>query len=463
MTIILEPNSFILNTLGQQKNIDRNFYRKFTYTFLLKKENKFLFYNMLTREMLSLTEDEYMSVFTNEYNNTTFYEYLIQNWFLVPENTDDKKVVEQLRTILSLIENNNKKSFDFFMILPTTDCNARCFYCYEANIEKKKMSTKTAKDVITFIANKSNNKKINISWFGGEPLYNIEAIDIISLGLRERNIDFSSTMISNGYLFSQETILRAKNQWNLTTVQITLDGTEEVYNRCKNYIYSNGRSPYKVVINNIKSIISMGIFVSIRLNLDTHNFEDLKILIEELHSTLGDNSNYGIYVHLLFEDSGNLKLNYNQKEKELRFGQLFELEDIIKEKGLFARKKLSNKPKTHMCMADDDSSIIILPDGKLSKCEHSLYKETVGNIYDDALDSKIISTWKKRIPELEKCKFCPIYPDCIKLNKCINEERTCEDLQQSAAIKNFEYIIWNKFVDKTENNRDRKIGEDSFC
>ena len=72
---------------------------------------------MLTREMLSLTEDEYMSVFTNEYNNTTFYEYLIQNWFLVPENTDDKKVVEQLRTILSLIENNNTKSFDFFMIL----------------------------------------------------------------------------------------------------------------------------------------------------------------------------------------------------------------------------------------------------------------------------------------------------------------------------------------------------------
>ena len=43
-------------------------------------------------------------------------------------------------------------------------------------------------------------------------------------------------MISNGYLFSEEIIDRAARLWELRNVQITLDGTEKVYNETKAYI-----------------------------------------------------------------------------------------------------------------------------------------------------------------------------------------------------------------------------------
>ena len=61
-------------------------------------------------------------------------------------------------------------------------------------------------------------------------------------------------MISNGYLFDDTIIEKSVNDWNLNSVQVTLDGTEEVYNKIKSYICHDLISPFMRVIENIEKI-----------------------------------------------------------------------------------------------------------------------------------------------------------------------------------------------------------------
>ena len=66
---------------------------------------------------------------------------------------------------------------------------------------------------------------------------------------------------------------------NLSNVQITLDGTEETYNKTKRFIYKDDPSPFKTVIYNIHNLLFNNISVTIRLNVDNNNADDIEKLL----------------------------------------------------------------------------------------------------------------------------------------------------------------------------------------
>ncbi len=126
-------------------------------------------------------------------------------------------------------------------------------------------------------------------------------IDRITGRLKEAGKEFRSTAVSNGYLFNDENVEKAVRDWNLRKVQITLDGTEEVYNRAKAFIYREG-SPYRVVMDNIGRLLKAGIRVNVRLNIDRYNAEDLLDLADELRDAFGGEKLFGVYSFPLFEE-----------------------------------------------------------------------------------------------------------------------------------------------------------------
>ncbi|MEI3172875.1 MAG: radical SAM protein [Lachnospiraceae bacterium] len=130
-----------------------------------------------------------------------------------------------------------------YTIFTTTDCNARCFYCYEMGRSRIPMSDETAHKAAAYIAAHCGGEKVHLHWFGGEPLFNKQVIDIICTDLAEKGIVYESMIISNGYLFDGATVEQAVSHWKLKNVQITLDGTEEIYNRSKAFIYKDGTKP----------------------------------------------------------------------------------------------------------------------------------------------------------------------------------------------------------------------------
>jgi sulfatase maturation enzyme AslB (radical SAM superfamily) len=95
------------------------------------------------------------------------------------------------------------------------------------------MSKNVADKIISLIMKRKELEKVHFSWFGGEPLFNNEIISYICSELKKNNINYSSSMITNGLLFNKELILKAKDLWRLSHLQITLDGTEYEYEKIK--------------------------------------------------------------------------------------------------------------------------------------------------------------------------------------------------------------------------------------
>lgn len=400
-------------------------------------EDGILLYNVMTKQMILLGKDEEKEV----------KQKLFEKWFLVEDDFDDIKGSTELSSF-SQFYRKKTKGLTGYTILPTTGCNARCFYCFEKGTKPIHMNADKALCVAKYIERTHvKGEKVNIHWFGGEPLMGIQAIDIISQYLRDNNIDYTSDMVSNGYLFTPSIIEKAKSLWNLKKVQITLDGTEDVYNKAKAYVYKLG-SPYKRVINNIRSVAKAGIKVNIRLNIDLYNAEDLMALATELHNNLMGVDGVSVYSHVLFENEGEKR---SEEDRELLYKKLHLLQKYLSEYGLFQDKyhRLERQIKLNHCMADNAETVLIAPDGSLGKCEHYADSNFFGHIDSEEQDIEMLKKFRKRLPAIDACKTCPIFPECIRLEVCA-ESHHCYPEEREQALDHIkrgmvaEYERWKE-------------------
>lgn len=181
-------------------------------------------------------------------------------------------------------DEHNEKNFHV-TILTTSDCNARCYYCYEKGIKKQPMTLETAQQVYNYIITNRNGKNVCLHWFGGEPLYNAEIIDYICERLKEDGIKYTSYMITNGFLIG-ENKSKIRGLWNLKRLQITIDAIGDEYNKIKNYIYK-GVDAFETVINNIEWLLNNDICVAVRINYDPNKIEIAKDTLKYLHEKFG--------------------------------------------------------------------------------------------------------------------------------------------------------------------------------
>lgn len=126
----------------------------------------------------------------------------------------------------------------------TRKCNLRCRYCY---IEKKEsvMPVETALRVVEFIFNNTpSEEKIDIGFFGGEPLLEFELIKIITQSIQthplftKRSVTF--TVVSNGTIFSDEIADFLIKQGFM--FGISCDGPVEVQDRFRYFPGGEGSS-----------------------------------------------------------------------------------------------------------------------------------------------------------------------------------------------------------------------------
>ena len=397
MKIISLPIKDVIDIVGAQLVQDSCAPRMSSFYYEVKVKSGYVLYNTLTKEILFVDEKEY---YDNEIKNLLF-----EKWFYVPTDFNEMNFVDDIRNIIKYTL-RQPSGFVSYIILPTTGCNARCFYCFEANSKKITMTDQMVDKVIDYIDRTRNKEsKLSFQWFGGEPLLNKKAINRICTSLAERKIEFGSSMISNGYLFDEETIDDAKNKWNLNSIQITLDGTEDTYNRVKAYVYKDVNA-FKRVLDNIDNLLSAEIRVSIRLNIDAYNMQDIRCLVNELALRFKGKKGLTIYSHTLFEDVGKCGglVRTNECRKEICDFQK-SLENEIVSLGFAPNKHhvINREFKDHYCMADAVGSVVILPDGHLTKCESSLDDDYVGYIDDECLNEEMLAKYSKYCEKLEEC------------------------------------------------------------
>jgi len=420
---LVKQDPIAMGMLGKQAVLDRA-YRPLTYVLIEEEANKKIYYNLLTHELITVPNSELESQVTRK--------YLIENWYLVPEENDDQQLVDECRAVLTL-KNSWPKKIHIFHIFTTLDCNARCFYCFEKRIPESNMTKEIASKAIEYMQEKSDGKTIKIGWFGGEPLFNYPIIDFISCKLRERGAEFESSMTSNGLLFNGELIERAKDLWNLKKVQITLDGTRKIYNSIKAYI-TNDTDPFEKVIQNIRSLLRAEIHVSIRLNVGMHNYSDIRELIDFLCENFRRTDNISVYASPLHE-----VMKYEDNLKFFIYDFLDEQNNKI---NCFFGKRikentLSGTIVNSACMASGREAVTILPDGKIGICTGVTYDALLGDIFTNSINESVRTEFGRRFYREDKCRCCQLYPNCYIANGCPtkDEREGCDPVKIQRQIR----------------------------
>ena len=425
MKTIFEPAKPYFKLLGEQKVQAGANYRLMTFVVQAAVDDGLLLLHNMTKEMVLLSQEE-QAVFEQRPTNLP---ELISHWFLVPEEHDDCQLSLQLRNVARLME-PKQTNITGYTVMTTSDCNARCFYCYELGQARRPMTEQTAQQVAEYIIKHSGGEEVSIMWFGGEPLFNKPVINHIANRLKEAGVKYSSTMTSNGFLLDAETVKEAHDLWNLKNVQITIDGTEQTYNRVKAFIYK-GVNAYETVMQNIGHLLAADIAVSIRMNIDMHNADDLERLAEELHERFKDDKHLSAYLHLLFEDNAKRVGACDDDKRRLLMEKMRLIEDKLEGWGLFRRHTYEPMIKTGYCMADNDSSVVIQPDGYITKCEHYTDSHHVGHINQAKQDAEKIAYFKEKGTMVKEfCRQCVKYPDCMFLLSCPNFEECYPEMPQ---------------------------------
>ena len=449
MKNILEANANIVKILGKP-HIAQNDVRLSRYCVQVPVADGLLLFHTLTRELLLLAREEAGQPLESE--------ALKERWFVVPDSLDEKKCADTVRWVLRTTA-KRPKHITSYTIMTTTDCNARCFYCYEMGRSRIPMTEETAHKTARYIREHCGGERVKLSWFGGEPLFNRNVIDIICEDLRRDGIEYSSKMISNGYLFDEDAVQKANTFWHLKMVQITLDGTEEVYNRSKAYIYRDGKSPYQVVLSGVGRLLDAGITVAVRLNLDLYNAENLLSLADELAERFHGKKGLFVYAHLLFDAEPSAAGSHAAEEWQPRYEALYRLNRKLMQYGLSRNQRIKKNLKLSHCMADSGNAVVITPGGDIGLCEHYSESEFIGHIDREGFDKAVQASWKETAPAIPECADCFFYPECLKLKKCAagsscfpeDRELTIRNVRQSML---HEYRLWQQNRQHEEDEAD---------
>lgn len=418
MITIVEPKDHIDKLWGKQPIRDKDTYRMMRYVLRVNHDGKVLLHNIVSGQLVLLEQEEAEAVDKLPMKYAPVLNQLVAKHYLVCEEYDEHLQVVKMREILRRLDDVQKeKGLVHYTILPTTACNAHCFYCYERGLKTETMSPQTANAVVEFIRKHYNGNRIWIRWFGGEPTLAVSLIDQICEGLEKNRIDFMSRMTTNGYLMDKETIVKMKNLWHLEQVMISLDGSEKNYNRIKAFSDAHD-NPYQRVLRNIGFLLDQGILAALRMNFDKENYQDFSNLLNDVERHFGHNPLLVVRPHQIIQGTRDAEgvscRDYEQWYSE----KIVELNEMSRSKGLFRKEYSLPSLKYKVCLAASDNAVVIMPDGSLVSCPDLLSSDQIkGDIWQGITDVEKTQQWKQ-FGDYERCRSCLFFPRCAVATNC---------------------------------------------
>ena len=212
-------------------------------------------------------------------------ETLVDAGFLVPVDLDEIAEVRrrywEARTGTPMV----------LTITTTQDCNLGCFYCYEERYDDYLASGDIA-DLVRSAEErlrKSGKRGLHVDWYGGEPLLNVEFLELASEALqtlcRDMEVGYHASVISNGTRWPQDVGDFVKRH-KIRQVQISFDGVRERHNKTRRYRpgYAQGEaSSFDEAVRLVDTLLD-NVRVDIRINIGRHNLTDIKPFLEMARS-----------------------------------------------------------------------------------------------------------------------------------------------------------------------------------
>ncbi|MDO5048143.1 MAG: radical SAM protein [Anaerococcus sp.] len=417
--------------------------KKSNYNFIYEYESDYLIYNSLKNSLAVLTDKE-----LNDFNNDNLsYDEISQfkyGGFLIDDDFDELDYIK-----FNLLNSRYDKSSLGLTIAPTLDCNFACEYCYEKeHSEKFYMKEEVEKYLLDFVREKAkSSNRIDVSWYGGEPLLNYKTIDRLTQGFLkiadENNIIYRSYIITNGYLLNEK-IAKKLSSWKIQGMQITIDGDKESHDS-KRYL-KNGGPTYDKILRNLKDSYKYLVNVSLRINLDEKNIGSEKAIIKEIES-FDKEGKIKAYIARVRNENNTYIDDFcidQQKFDEYEY-------NFYKSQHANLLERIYPRTIKNFCTADLKNSYVINYNGDIYKCwsDIGIEEARVGKLSDKKLESINFSNYFKYMifdpTEDDECKNCKVLPLCM--GQCpyqrLNKGRECskyKDNLKNTLIATKEYM-----------------------
>lgn len=299
-------------------------------------------------------------------------------------------------------------------IIPTLQCNLRCWYCYENHDTTLKISKDTIQAIKLYIehaAQRESIKKIIVDFFGGEPLLCFDTcVKPIVLFAEQICNKYSKSL---GIAFTTNGVLLTTDKCDFlaginatTSFQITLDGDEKEHNGVR--FLKGGMGTYNTIINNILYSISKKHQVTIRFNYTHKNHSSYKQTIEELLNKFGDNVDKSLIdfsFHKVWQEKDSTDIESSMSSHR----------HSVAEEGYDYNIPI-NSGSLSRCYADNPNDVVINHDGLVYKCTA---RDFTPEQAEGVLKPDGTIKWNNRhllrreiMYGTEHCQKCNIFPIC---------------------------------------------------
>ena len=273
----------------------------FNYHFIDDDGNLILYNSYLGKNMIVVIKKNKRELVLEWLKNPShgtdnpLFSKLFELGYFVDDYVDEKKRREDL-----MINSLCRPELNL-TVHTTKACNFRCQYCC-LDFQAEPMAEKVQNGIVNYVRkNISKFNSVSISWFGGEPLLEMDVIENISKALidicNRAKRPYFGFITTNGYLLNDENLkILLKNQvYNFT---VTIDGLKETHN--KQRFLANGSGTFDTIIDNLLNIKNNYKSRAIRVNIRSNVTRDILPRIEEYYelynSLFGDDDRFSVFI-----------------------------------------------------------------------------------------------------------------------------------------------------------------------
>lgn len=334
------------------------------------------------------------------------YDHLLQKGIFVCDDADETEAYIRKR------EEYERSSGEYTITInPTLACNMSCWYCYESHKNMPAMSADVKQSVLLLIDKllaDNKLKKLNLSFFGGEPLLYFDkvVVDIINhakMQCKAFDAKLSIHFTTNAYLLT-DNVLKQLEGLDVS-FQITIDGGKQVHDSVRKT--KGGEPTYARIVEHIHQTLSHGFPVGVRFNYTTKSIPSFIDVVKD-------------FSHLQQEQKQLVNFTFqrvwqdNEGDADQVGQQVEHIERAFEQAGLFV-----NNAKSYIvpyCYADGVNTAVVNYNGDLFKCTARDFapKSKEGTL---AADGTL--RWNERLRKRmsirhgsDTCLQCRIYPIC---------------------------------------------------
>lgn len=383
------------------------------YNCILQDNTGMVIYNAATDQLVALTP-QLANIFNEgkaapekiKAQHAELYDHLLQKGIFVCDDADETETYIRKR------EEYERSSGEYTITInPTLACNMSCWYCYESHKNMPAMSADVKQSVLLLIDKllaDNKLKKLNLSFFGGEPLLYFDkvVVDIINhakMQCKAFDAKLSIHFTTNAYLLT-DNVLKQLEGLDVS-FQITIDGGKQVHDSVRKT--KGGEPTYARIVEHIHQTLSHGFPVGVRFNYTAKSIPSFIDVVKD-------------FSHLQQEQKQLVNFTFqrvwqdNEGDADQVGQQVEHIERAFEQAGLFV-----NNAKSYIvpyCYADGVNTAVVNYNGDLFKCTARDFapKSKEGTL---AADGTL--RWNERLRKRmsirhgsDTCLQCRIYPIC---------------------------------------------------